>query len=207
MISWETKSPYFVILANNDIVSVKEIRDILLYHVIAWIQRVLINRKNIMGNRRFIHDWKLIKLSYLFLYISEVICPLVVAARGDAAAVTASFLQGLYGLCIDYTQEVVLFQRNSLFLLQVRVVCSTIQLNDVRQFAVAVVQLQLRRNGRKKLHQYAKIYIRELKRTLISKCTSCSGCKSFYLRRFKDHEDEWTLVFQLLQWWLRRPTR
>ncbi len=72
-------------------------------------------------------------LSHLFLYVSEFICSLAVAAGGDAVAVAASisFLQGLYGLCVDYAQKVILFQGNSLFLLDVRVVCGTIQLNDV----------------------------------------------------------------------------
>lgn len=74
-----------------------------------------------------------LSLPHLFLYISEFICSLAVAAGRDAVAVAASisFLQGLYGLCVDDTQKVILFQGNSLFLLDVRVVCRTIQLNDV----------------------------------------------------------------------------
>lgn len=72
-------------------------------------------------------------LSYLLLYISELIDSFAVTAGGDAvsAAAAVSFLQGLYGLCVDYTQKVIFFQRNSLFLLNIRVVCGTIQLNNV----------------------------------------------------------------------------
>lgn len=74
-----------------------------------------------------------IQVSHLFLYISKFICPLAVTAGGDTVAVTASisFLQGLYGLCIYYTQKVVFFQGNSLFFLNVRAVCRTIQLYNV----------------------------------------------------------------------------
>lgn len=99
-------------------------------------------------------------LSHLFLYISKFICSLTVAAGGDAVVVTASisFLQDLYCLCIDYTQKVVLFQRkSSIFLLHVRVVCRTIQLNDVWQFTV---QVQLNRNCKKKINSYIIILLK-----------------------------------------------
>lgn len=36
---------YFVVLANNHIVGVEEIWDVLLYHIIAWIQRILVKRE------------------------------------------------------------------------------------------------------------------------------------------------------------------
>lgn len=76
---------------------------------------------------------KHIKLCHLVLYISKLICPLAIAAGGDAVAVAASvsFLQRLYGLRIDYTQKVILVQGSSLFLLEVRVACRSVQLNDV----------------------------------------------------------------------------
>lgn len=72
-------------------------------------------------------------ITHLFLYISELIDSLAVAAGGDAVAVAAavSFLQGLDGLCVDHTQKVVLFQGSSLFLLDVRVTSRSVQLDDV----------------------------------------------------------------------------
>ncbi|TNN50374.1 hypothetical protein EYF80_039409 [Liparis tanakae] len=80
---------------------------------------------------------------HLVLYFIEFVDSVAVAAAGGDFAVAAPVfpLQGLYGLRVDDTQEVVVFQGNWLFLFHVRFSRRTVQLNDVRQLAVAEVQV------------------------------------------------------------------